>query len=213
MSYLFRTPLIVRPRQPFVDWVNRLDGPAPPADSLDKPTIYLWTDTFSQPTLADVVAEAWAAIFELELEAWDEGEEQWPAARTREMFDQWFDVELADAVIDLVPEDPLTNDDMDQAELDIALHTCAWCDRELGDAEGRLIGFMLKDRHHYAHRRGKTLAIGLDDERAVLGIVAPEDSEPARAGEDLVFKTCSRDCERALKSQVPKALRRLSPAK
>ena len=67
---------------------------------------------------------------------------------------------------------------------------------------------MMKHRDQFAHREGRTITLPVGDDRIVTGIVAPRDSEPAKAGEDLLFRACSRDCDRALRSAVPRAMRK-----
>jgi len=54
--------------------------------------------------------------------------------RTRELFDHWFDAELTDTVVDLIPEEPLTSLDMEHAVVADALQRC---ELELEPNEGR----------------------------------------------------------------------------
>ena len=42
--------------------------------------------------------EYWEHIFEEELAAWMRLESDWPAPRTRAMFDEWFSAELTESV-------------------------------------------------------------------------------------------------------------------
>ena len=141
---------------------------------------------------------------------WMEEEDDWPAARTREMFDAWFGAEITDTVIDLVPEQPLTETDAELADLNEALHFCAWCELEIEAGPGRFVGFKLEDRDRFADRAGLTLSLRINPERSVMGIVTPDDSEEAANGDDLVFRACSSRCEKAIRKVVPKALRKIS---
>jgi hypothetical protein len=59
----------------------------------------------------------------------DEG--TWPQARTREMFNAWFESEVTSGVCDLTPEEPLTHDDVEADDLAYAISHCGWCDVEL----------------------------------------------------------------------------------
>ncbi|MBL8696642.1 MAG: hypothetical protein JNJ88_21295 [Planctomycetes bacterium] len=49
------------------------------------------------------LAESWKRIFESELYAWHTDDNAWPRTRTRELFDEWFEVTLASTVEDLSP--------------------------------------------------------------------------------------------------------------
>jgi hypothetical protein len=105
-----------------------------------------------------------------------EDEDTWPTPRTREMFNAWFTVQLIDTVFDLVPEEPLTESDVELADLAYAFHHCAWCDLELEPEVGRSIGFRLNDRDRFAAREGLTLEIAVRDDRSLLGIMTPATS-------------------------------------
>ena len=82
----------------------------------DRRTVYLGPEA-DNPSLERLIEEFWEEIFELELAAWLEDSSGWPAPRTREMFNEWFEVELTDTVVDLVPEEPLTQQQLDAAEV------------------------------------------------------------------------------------------------
>ena len=140
---------------------------------------------------------------------WMEEEGDWPASRTREMFDAWFDAEITDTVIDLVPEHPLTETDVELADLGEAFHLCAWCDLEIEKGQGRFVGFTLADRDRFAHRAGLTLSLVIGHDRVLIGVVTPEESQEAADGNDLVFRACSSRCEKAVRKVVPKALNKM----
>ena len=211
MGLLYRTPVFITRNQPFIEWANGLDadGPDLTVDLAKRREVYLVPTPEHDPGLEEVLDEWWADIFEEELFGWTVDESTWPAGRTREMFDTWFDTEIGDCVVDLTPEEPLTDADLDREELDVAQHTCAWCERELEAGEGRYTGFTLKDRERLKHREGLALSLVLDEHHIVLGIITPAQSEEGRAGDDIVFKVCSRACEQPLKKLVPPALRKL----
>jgi hypothetical protein len=212
MGMIYRTPLLLTRKQPFVDWLRSLDEPEGLDDSSSANLtaavdVYLVHAPAHEPTLEEMVVEYWQDLFEEELWNWMTDELTWPADRTRAMFDAWFDVRLGDTVVDLVPDDPLTDDDMDAADVEAAIHECAWCGAALEEEQGRLAGFAIDRPERLAHRAGRIFDVVVNRNRVVTGILSPPQSEPAQAGDDIVFKTCSRDCERALKSAVPRALR------
>jgi ribosomal protein L24E len=210
VSFLYRAAITITRKQPYIDWANSFDdgGPELTEDlAKDRRTVYLATEA-DRPELSPLLDEFWEDIFEEELAAWMDHEDDWPKPRTREMFDSWFDAELTDSVFDLVPEQPLTQTDVELADLNDAVHYCAWCDVELEPGAGRFVGFALEDRERVSHREGLVLSLSIDDERVVHGVLSPADSDEARAGEDLVFRVCTSRCEKGLRKAVPKALRK-----
>jgi hypothetical protein len=211
MSFLYRAAIFITRKQPYLDWANSLDdgGPELTAELADdRRTIYLVPESDDQPNLGSLLDEFWEQIFEEELAAWMLHDEDWPKPLTREMFDAWFDSELTDSVFDLTPEEPLTQADVEAEDLDYAVHHCAWCDIEIDEGAGRFVGFKLADRGRLAHREGLVLPLAVDEERVVIGIMSRADSNPARAGEDVLFRVCTSRCEKAIRKAVPKALRK-----
>lgn len=97
----------------------------------------------------------WQDIFDEELSGWAMDEADRPQDRTLDLFMAWFDVELGQGVTDLAPDEPLTEDDVNADDFDVALSTCSWCGTELDDNEGRVVGFMLRHREELAHREGR----------------------------------------------------------
>ena len=212
MSFLHRAAVTITRKQPYVDWANRTaEGTDEPVvyPEEDRRTVYLVPNFDGEPTAGEVLAEFWEDIFEEELAAWMEDEDSWPEVRTRAVFDAWFDAELTDAVIDLTPEEPLTSADLEVAEVSYTLLHCAWCDLELEPQEGRSVGFKVANRVHFAGREGLTLPLPVNEERVVVGILTAPDSPAAEAGDDYVFRACTSHCEKMLRKEVPRALRRL----
>jgi hypothetical protein len=208
---LHRFALTITRKQPYADWANRVSDAEPDSvaytDELPR-TIYL-VPAIGSPNVLELLDEFWSDIFEEELDAWSEDEATWPEARTRELFDVWFDVELTDTVVDLAPDEPLTEADMELAALNDALHHCAWCDLELEPDEGRRVGFKVTDRQRFASREGLALSLLVEDEHVMTGILATRDSDAAAAGDDLIFRACTSRCEKLIRKKVPRALRRL----
>jgi hypothetical protein len=105
--YLNRSVAIIKPKKPFIDWVNSMPVPDLPIEE----------EFFSEDALAvlipeyDTLEEArehigniWKDIFFNELWGWCTDEAQWPKRRTLKMFWQWFDVEFHSEVVDSCDE-------------------------------------------------------------------------------------------------------------
>jgi ribosomal protein L24E len=211
MPFLYRSAVTVTRKQPYIDWANSFDDGGPDLTkelAEDRRTIYLVGESDHRHDLPTLLDDYWEEIFEEELAMWMEPEDDWPSPRTREMFDAWFDAEITDTVFDLVPEQALTETDVELADLHDALRLCAWCDLEIEEGEGRFVGFKLPDRDRFAHRAGLTVSLRISSEHSVMGVVSPEESEEAEEGEDLVFRACTSRCEKAIRKAVPKALRK-----
>jgi hypothetical protein len=206
MPFLYRTPLIVRRRQPYIDWANHTEGePMMTTELANTPAVYLVDAPDGDPAPERLLEDYWPEIFANELAGWSEDEAEWPGERSREMFDQWFDVIVGQGVVDLDEEVPLTEDDLDAEDLAYATNVCAWCGTELTDG-GREVSFAVSDRRLIEERAGLVLEVRVDDEHAPIGVVP--DDESRVPGEDVVFHACSRDCMQALRKHVPPALRR-----
>ena len=109
--FLNRGVLVVRPRQPFVDWVCSFedDGPVDPDDARDSVNSFLVPE-FDDPeeTLAWVQAHI-ETVFEIMLNDWVMDSAEWPEDRGWDAFEAWFDFEYIDLAWDLVDE-PLSSD-------------------------------------------------------------------------------------------------------
>jgi len=173
-------------------------------------TIYLIPESDVRPRIDRVLDDYWEEIFENELSCWVLSETKWPEPRSRETFREWFDVDLTDAVYDLVPDEPLTQTDVEMLDLDDVLNLCAWCGIEIDEGKGRFVAYKLAEREQFSRREGLTLHLAVNDDRTVSGILTAADSEKAKAGEDLILRVCSSWCEKGVRKAVPKALKRLA---
>jgi hypothetical protein len=213
MSLVYRAALTLTRRHPYVDWANKEakgDGVRFPAG--DVRTVYLVSLPGPGLTVATLIDEFWPDVFEEELAAWTLDEAAWPSPRTREMFDTWFVLEFTETVIDLVPDEPLSVEDVEAADVAHVFSHCGWCDLELALSEGRRVSFAVEDRRALADHEGLALVLPTGDGYFVSGIVSAAESDGAKAGEDLIFRACSSRCEKLIRKHVPRALRRLGTA-
>ena len=109
-----RALVVVKPKQPFLDWLC----------SIDEAELKLDLDELREDTGAYLVPEwgtndeqwevlRWAAdyIFEQELWGWYTDPALWPMNRDFDTFLQWFDVEFHCMVFDADEETPLEHED------------------------------------------------------------------------------------------------------
>ena len=84
MSTIYRAAITITRKQPYIDWANSFDdgGPQLTEDlARDRRAVYLVTES-DRPELSPLVDEFWEDIFEEELAAWMENENDWLAPRT-----------------------------------------------------------------------------------------------------------------------------------
>ena len=109
---LNRGVLIIRPKQPYIDWAAGLDDSGVVPEFEGEKTAYL-IPSFEDDAEAEAILEQnFADIFERELEGWHIDESVWPKKRTFSMFKQWFHLELHSVVEDLCAYELVEEDDV-----------------------------------------------------------------------------------------------------
>ncbi len=107
MQSVNRTVVVIRPKQPFVDWLNSVPGENSDNTlediSTENTTFLIPEFDFVQDSL-ECVKEIYSDIFRFELFGWYTDDELWPRNRTWEMFQEWFEIEINSEVFDLVDE-------------------------------------------------------------------------------------------------------------
>ena len=110
---LNRCAVVVRKRQPFLDWLLQLPDPVDTNTTLEQlnndPHVYLLPELVYMSEQEALIAEFCETLFERELEGWWREPEDWPRVRNPKTFKIWFDVEFHSCIDDL--EDfPLVDD-------------------------------------------------------------------------------------------------------
>lgn len=96
-----RSALIVRPKQPFLNWATGLDDSGLIPEVEGEQTVYLIPDCEDEDDLKRHLKELFSEIFENELMAWHTDESAWPQPRSMALFRQWFHLEFHGVVEDL----------------------------------------------------------------------------------------------------------------
>ena len=107
MDTLNRSAIVVRPKQPFLDWLHAADptsGEISLANLIQEPTIYLIPECDTDEEVADVLRELCEEIFEEQLADWYTDTSTWPSDRSFEVFCQWFDYQHHSMLVDLCDE-------------------------------------------------------------------------------------------------------------
>jgi hypothetical protein len=116
---LNRDLIVVRLKQPFVDWVNEAD-PYPDGSPMTLDEVNRDVSTFLIPDCASEDLESWLnefylLLFESILEEWYVDETLWPEDRTYQLFKAWCYVEAHSMIFDLV-DGPLIDDELELSD-------------------------------------------------------------------------------------------------
>jgi hypothetical protein len=107
---LNRSAIVVKPRQPFMDWLHTAD---PTSHRLTlrelsrEPTIYLIPECHTEEDVRDVLRELCEEIEQLA--GWLTDESTWPRDRSFDAFCRWFDFHHHSVLVDLCDE-PLSDE-------------------------------------------------------------------------------------------------------
>ena len=111
MSILNRSAVVLRPKQPYLEW-TRLDDSEGLAEDVfetlrEEPTLYLVPDWEEADEERENLDEFWPVLFEAMLNGWVTDPVLWPTGRTRKMFEDWFEIETFAMVEDIHLEDSI----------------------------------------------------------------------------------------------------------
>lgn len=104
---LNRSAIVVKPKQPFLDWLHVADPTSCELTLLDlvrEPTIYLIQECETDEEVAEVLNELCKEIFEEQLSGWYTDTSTWPRDRSFDVFCRWFDYQHHSMLIDLCGE-------------------------------------------------------------------------------------------------------------
>lgn len=115
MQIVNRTAVIIKPKQPFVDWLNSIPGGSSEntIENISREnTTFLIPEFFGPVESMEYLKKYYNLIFEFEFFGWYTDEELWPQKRDWKMFQQWFDVEINSEVFDLVGDEEIEKEEM-----------------------------------------------------------------------------------------------------
>jgi hypothetical protein len=118
MSEINRSLIIVRPKQPFLDWLSSLDpdnANLQPHDLNYDATAFLIPEFETDDAQREIIDWCAEYVFEHELWSWYTDQDLWPVGRNAEMFREWFEVEFHSLVFDLDSNTPLEHIEYDNS--------------------------------------------------------------------------------------------------
>jgi hypothetical protein len=108
MQAINRAAILVRPKPPFFEWARSLEDGLPESNEVWT-TVYL-VDEPKDYDPENIVRQHFKKIFDEQLGSWHLNMLAWPTPRKFSMFQQWFETEIVDLVLDMAKE-PIKHDD------------------------------------------------------------------------------------------------------
>ncbi len=105
MKLLNRLVVVIRPKDPYIQWANSFDDDGPPFDRAladEDATTFLLPEGDDDREYEALLRRYFGTIFEHELSSWMRDEDSWPPDRSYALFREWFDVTFHSIVVDLV---------------------------------------------------------------------------------------------------------------
>ena len=103
MNSLNRQVAVVKPKEPYVDWINSLPGMDEPTtiEFLNNDCTALLLPLFDNDNRSlKFIKRVYKEIFEIELNSWIRDKKLWPQKRTHTLFCDWFRIEIHSEVYD-----------------------------------------------------------------------------------------------------------------
>ncbi len=107
MFLINREAVILKGKQPLVDWINSNDpeNPVTLPDVREENTVILLPECRDKQEAVTIIESNFEVLFFGEIEGWIAEESLWPKDVTIETFRAWFDVEYHSMVFDALEED------------------------------------------------------------------------------------------------------------
>jgi hypothetical protein len=103
MGTINRSAIVVRPAQPFPDWLHQVDFTSAHLEVEDlqqEPTIYLVAECDSPDQALEHLGDSIRDIFEEQLDGWYRASQVWPAKRDLSTFQSCFEVSFHSMIVD-----------------------------------------------------------------------------------------------------------------
>jgi hypothetical protein len=108
MFSLNRQIVILKPKQPFLNWLNSFNNKNLSLEDIRSDcTVFLIPVFDSLKEVEKYIRSIFPDLFDMELGEWNVDELLWPKDRTIEMFREWFDIYFHSTIIDAVDKEIL----------------------------------------------------------------------------------------------------------
>ena len=104
MESINRQVMVIKPKHPYVKWINSLpdmdDDPCIIDSMNDDCTAILLPHFDDRSASLKFLKKIYKQLFEIELEGWSTDENTWPKKRSFSLFCEWFQLEFHSEVLD-----------------------------------------------------------------------------------------------------------------
>ncbi len=100
-NYINRSAIVLKPLQPFFDWINAL-YPEDKMTEVEESNTYLVNNEIED--VNTWLKKKYDKLFKMELDEWHSNKKEWPRNRNYKMFKQWFHVDISTMIYDLEKE-------------------------------------------------------------------------------------------------------------
>jgi hypothetical protein len=100
-NYINRSAIVLKPLQPFFDWINAL-YPEDKMTEVEESNTYLVNNEIED--VNTWLKKKYDKLFKMELDEWHSNKKEWPKNRNYKMFKQWFQVDISTMIYDLEKE-------------------------------------------------------------------------------------------------------------
>jgi hypothetical protein len=106
-----KNAIAVRLKEPFLKWLENLDETINIAEAESERSLYTIPGLvmFDEDTIEDYLRGHYREIFATELCGWYTDSGLWPKEASYEMFREWFEIEMVDAVYDITKREAAYN--------------------------------------------------------------------------------------------------------
>ena len=105
MDVINRSVMVIKPLEPYYDWITTLAGPINPTKEMMEASVLLIPDHIYPSGIEAYIRHVFAHVFTIQLESLSPDVNEWPQGRDYALFRQWFHVDVHPLVLDAVAED------------------------------------------------------------------------------------------------------------
>ena len=108
MDFINRWILIIKPKEPFLNWLKSIPGHDPEltlTELREDPTTILIPELEDDDEVDEFINKNYKIIFESELLSSDKNKAYWPKNLTIEVLREWFEISSSSIVLDFLDQD------------------------------------------------------------------------------------------------------------
>jgi hypothetical protein len=100
-GYVNRVGFSLVPKTPFIEWMEKVEGPSLFPPEITETPVYLLREMDSNEEVEAWLRQNFELVFQNQLQAWYVDENKWPKNRTYQLFTEWFSLNHHSMIFDL----------------------------------------------------------------------------------------------------------------